>query len=155
MLRWLQLSAVVIVLDQLSKWLISSWLSLYETVPVLPSFNLTLAHNSGAAFSFLAGAGGWQRWFFTILALAVTAVLVVWMNRLKPAARLEAASLALIIGGAIGNVIDRILHGYVIDFLDVYYGSYHWPAFNIADSAICVGAILLIIDSFRTKPEQP
>lgn len=153
MLKWLNLSALVIVLDQLSKWLMTSWLDLHQTVPVLPSFNLTLAHNYGAAFSFLASAGGWQRWFFVILAVAVSLVLIIWLKKLQHHARLEAASLALILGGAIGNVIDRLIYGYVVDFLDVYYGSYHWPAFNIADSAICVGAVLLIFDSFRHKPE--
>jgi len=153
MLKWLNLSAVVIVLDQLSKWLMTSWLDLHESVAVIPSFNLTLAHNYGAAFSFLASAGGWQRWFFVVLALAISTALIIWLKRLGSYARLEAASLALILGGAIGNVIDRLIHGYVIDFLDVYYGSYHWPAFNIADSAICVGAVLLILDSFRSKTE--
>jgi signal peptidase II len=154
MMKWLNLSALIIVLDQLSKWVMSSWLDLYQTVPVIPFFNFTLAHNSGAAFSFLASAGGWQRWFFVVLALVVSAVLIVWLKKLQPSAKLEAASLALIIGGAIGNVIDRFIHGYVIDFIDVYVSSYHWPAFNIADSAICVGAVLLIVDSFRSKPEQ-
>jgi signal peptidase II len=154
MLKWLNLSALVIIFDQLTKWLMSNWLDLYETVAVVPYFNLTLAHNYGAAFSFLASAGGWQRWFFTLLAVVVSIVLIVWMKRLKAQARLEAISLALILGGAIGNVIDRVVHGYVIDFLDVYVGSYHWPAFNIADSAICVGAVLLIFDSFRSKTEQ-
>jgi len=154
MLKWLNLSALVIVLDQLTKWLMSSWLDLYETVAVAPFFNLTLAHNYGAAFSFLASAGGWQRWFFTLLAAVVSLVLIIWMKRLKANARLEAISLALILGGALGNVIDRVIHGYVIDFLDVYVGTYHWPAFNIADSAICVGAVLLIFDSFRSKTEQ-
>jgi signal peptidase II len=154
MLKWLNLSALVIVLDQLTKWLMSSWLDLYETVAIIPYFNLTLAHNYGAAFSFLASAGGWQRWFFTILAIVVSVALTIWMKRLKAHARLEAISLALILGGAIGNVIDRVVHGYVIDFLDVYVGSYHWPAFNIADSAICVGAVILVFDSFRSKPEQ-
>jgi signal peptidase II len=154
MLKWLNLSALVIVLDQLTKWLMSSWLDLYETVAVVPYFNLTLAHNYGAAFSFLASAGGWQRWFFTVLAIVVSIVLIIWMKRLTANARLEAISLALILGGAVGNVIDRVLHGYVIDFLDVYVGAYHWPAFNIADSAICVGAVLLIFDSFRSKTEQ-
>lgn len=154
MLKWLNLSALVIVLDQLSKWLMSNWLDLYETVAVMPFFNLTLAHNYGAAFSFLASAGGWQRWFFVVLAVAISITLVIWLKKLQHHARLEAAALALILGGAIGNVIDRLIYGYVVDFLDVYYGSYHWPAFNIADSAICAGAILLIFDSFRHKPES-
>ena len=151
MLKYLWLSLAIIIADQISKTLMVNWLDLYERVAVLPFFNLTLAHNTGAAFSFLAGAGGWQRWFFVLLAVVISAVLVIWMKRLAATARLEAISLALIIGGAIGNVIDRLIYGYVIDFLDVYVGSYHWPAFNIADSAICIGAVLLIIDSFR-KP---
>lgn len=153
MLKWLNVSAVVIVLDQISKWFMINWLDLHETVAVFPFFNLTLAHNYGAAFSFLASAGGWQRWFFVALALAISTALFIWLKRLPSNAKLEAASLALILGGAIGNVIDRLIHGYVIDFLDVYYGSYHWPAFNVADSAICVGAVLLILDSLRSKTE--
>ena len=148
MLKWLWLSGLIIALDQVSKWWMVSWLSLYETVVVAPYFNLTMAHNYGAAFSFLADAGGWQKWFFIVLASIVSLVLIVWLAKLKSTAKLEAVSLSLILGGAIGNVIDRIYYGYVIDFLDVYYGSYHWPAFNIADSAICIGAVLLIIDTF-------
>jgi signal peptidase II len=154
MLKWLKLSLLVIALDQLTKWLASDWLSLHEVIEVMPSVNMTLAHNYGAAFSFLAGAGGWQRWFFIGLALLVSLVLTIWLKKLKPTAKLEAISIALILGGAVGNVIDRFIYGYVIDFIDVYYQSYHWPAFNIADSAICVGAVLLIIDSFRSKVEQ-
>lgn len=153
MLKWLKLTALVLVIDQLSKWLMSSWLDLHQTVAVMPYFNLTLAHNYGAAFSFLASAGGWQRWFFTLLALVVSVALIIWMKKLKSHARLEAAALALILGGALGNLIDRVLFGYVVDFLDVYVGSYHWPAFNVADSAICIGAVLLIFDSFRSKSE--
>lgn len=152
MLKYLSITGLVIVLDQVSKWWMVSWLSLYETVAIMPYFNLTMAHNHGAAFSFLAQAGGWQRWFFIGLAAVISVVLLIWLARLKPAAKLEAISLSLILGGAIGNVIDRILYGYVIDFLDVYVGTSHWPAFNIADSAICIGAVLLILDSF--KPED-
>lgn len=154
MLKWLWLTALVLVLDQASKWLAESSLSLYETVSVLPSLNITLAYNTGAAFSFLADAGGWQRWFFVALALVVSTILIIWLAKLKPQAKLEAFSLSLILGGAIGNVIDRVFYGHVIDFIDVYYGSNHWPAFNIADSAICVGAVLLIIDSFRQQVES-
>ncbi len=155
MLKWLWLSALVIVLDQASKWFLSSWLSLYETVAVVPFFNLTMAHNTGAAFSFLAQAGGWQRWFFAIIAFVVSVVLFIWLKRLSSTAKLEAISISLILGGAVGNLIDRVFLGYVVDFLDFYnyYGSYHFPAFNIADSAICIGAALLIIDSFRHKEE--
>ena len=154
MLKYLTISAAIIGLDQVTKWLIVSWLALYETVAIMPYFNLTMAHNNGAAFSFLAQAGGWQRWFFTVLALVISTVLVVWLAKLKPEAKLEAISLSLVIGGAIGNVIDRICYGYVIDFLDIYIGSSHWPAFNVADSAICIGAVLLIIDSIKSEPES-
>lgn len=154
MLKWLGLSGLVIVLDQLTKVVMSNWLELYQTVAVMPYFNFTLAHNSGAAFSFLSGAGGWQRWFFIALALLVSVVLTVWLSRLKAAEKVEAIAISLIIGGAVGNVLDRFLYGYVIDFIDVYVGSYHWPAFNIADAAICIGAVLLILDSFKKTAEQ-
>ena len=151
MLKYLSITGLVIVLDQVSKWWMLSWLSLYETVAIMPYFNLTMAHNYGAAFSFLAQAGGWQRWFFIGLAVIISVVLLVWLAKLKPTAKLEAISLSLILGGAIGNVIDRIMYGYVIDFLDIYIGTSHWPAFNIADSAICIGAVLLILDSFKSE----
>jgi signal peptidase II len=154
MLKYLSITGWVIVLDQVSKWWVLSWLSLYETVAIMPYFNLTMAHNYGAAFSFLAQAGGWQRWFFIGLAVIISVVLLVWLAKLKPTAKLEAISLSLILGGAIGNVIDRIMYGYVIDFLDVYVGTSHWPAFNIADSAICIGAILLILDSFKSEDKS-
>ena len=107
---------------------------------------MTLAHNYGAAFSFLSDAGGWQRWLFTGLSSVVTVVLIVWLLRLTAAEKLTAAALALIIGGAIGNLADRIKHGYVVDFIDVFYRDWHWPAFNVADSAITCGVILLLLD---------
>lgn len=161
MLKYLWLSGLVIILDQISKWLISSSFSLYETVAVMPHFNLTLAHNAGAAFSFLANAGGWQRWFFIGLTTVISVALFVWLKKLSTQAKLEAISVSLILGGAIGNVIDRIYFGYVIDFIQVYgsvftpiMGSPYFPSFNIADSAICIGAVLLIIDSFIAKPES-
>ena len=154
MLKWLWIAAVVLVLDQITKWIANTSMSLYQTIEVLPSFNFTLAYNYGAAFSFLADAGGWQRWFFTGLAAVFSIVIVIWLARLKTSAKLEAISLSLILGGAVGNLIDRLIYGYVIDFLDVYYQSYHWPAFNIADSAICVGAVLLIWDSFKNNSEE-
>jgi signal peptidase II len=153
MLKWLWLTGLVIVLDQASKWAMVSWLALHETVAIIPFFNLTMAHNTGAAFSFLAGAGGWQRWFFVGLASLISIGLFIWIKKLAKT-KMEAMSVSLILGGAIGNVIDRIYFGYVIDFLDVYYGSYHWPAFNIADSAIVIGAGLLIFDSFRTESKS-
>ena len=149
MLKWLWLSVVVIVLDQVSKYWASTSLDLHDPVSVLPFFNLTLMHNQGAAFSFLSQAGGWQRWFFTIIALVVTAVIVQWIRRLSPAETRMAAALALIAGGALGNVWDRVQLGYVVDFIDIYYGTWHWPAFNIADSAITVGAFMLIVEGFR------
>ncbi|MFW5426012.1 MAG: signal peptidase II [Methylophagaceae bacterium] len=154
MLKYLWLSGLVIVLDQVSKWIISSSFSLYETLAVMPYFNLTLAHNTGAAFSFLAQAGGWQRWFFIGLTTVISVALFIWLKKLSTQAKLEAISISLILGGAIGNVIDRIYFGYVVDFLDFYYGTAHFAAFNIADAAICVGAGLLIIDSFISKPES-
>ena len=153
MLKWLWLTGLVIALDQASKWIMVSWLSLYETVAVIPYFNLTMAHNRGAAFSFLANEGGWQRWFFIGLALVISVGLFFWLAK-SAKTKMEAISISMILGGAIGNVIDRVYFGYVIDFLDVYYGSYHWPAFNVADSAICIGAVLLIIDSFTAKSED-
>ena len=146
MLRWLWLSLVVIILDQFSKQLVESSFMVFETLPVIPFLNLTLAYNEGAAFSFLADQSGWQRWFFVLLATAVTGVLVVWLGRLQPADRLVALALALIIGGAMGNLIDRLLFGHVIDFIDAYYGDWHWPAFNLADSAIVCGVALIFAD---------
>ena len=153
-IAWLTVALVVIVADQATKWAIIEWVPLYGKVPINSFINLTHQQNSGAAFSFLAGAGGWQRWFFIVLAIVISAVLVVWLAKLKPHAKLEAISLSLILGGAIGNVIDRIVYGYVVDFLDVYIGSSHWPAFNVADSVICIGAVLLILDSFKSEPES-
>lgn len=153
MLRWLWLSAVVIMLDQATKYLAGSLLDYGVPVPVLPFFNLTLAHNPGAAFSFLAGASGWQRWFFIGIALVVSVFIVGWVKRLSPRENWLAAALALILGGAIGNVIDRVMYGYVVDFIDLYYGAWHWPAFNIADSAITVGVAIMLIDSLLFSRE--
>ena len=147
MLRWLWLSAVVVGLDGVTKQLAEFWLLPYRPRALAPLVNLTLMYNEGAAFSFLSRAGGWQRWFFVVVGLVVTAVLGVWLRSLKPADRWTAAGLALILGGAIGNLIDRILTGRVVDFIDVYYEHWHWPAFNVADSAITVGVALLLIES--------
>ena len=148
MLRWLWLSGAVIALDQITKLMIAGTLELHQRITVIPGFfNLTLAYNEGAAFSFLSDAGGWQRWFFTALAIVVAAILVAWLKRLTPADKGSAIALALIIGGALGNLIDRLLYGHVIDFIQWYYKSYYWPSFNIADSAITVGATLLILVS--------
>ena len=148
MLKWLWLSLISLVLDQASKLLIDKTMQLYQSIPLLPSLNLTYVHNTGAAFSFLSEAGGWQRWFFAALALGVSAVITVWLLRLQKHETLLAAALSLVLGGAIGNLIDRLAYGYVIDFIDVYYGTWHWPAFNIADTAITVGVLLMLAESF-------
>ncbi|BES69978.1 signal peptidase II [Marinobacter nanhaiticus D15-8W] len=153
-LNWLWLAAVVIALDLGTKALASSMLSYGEPVPVLPFFNLTLLHNTGAAFSFLAGEAGWQRWFFIGLAAVVSVVLVRWLVTLKSNERWMACAIALILGGAIGNVYDRVIHGYVVDFIHFYWNQYHFPAFNLADTAITVGAIMMIVDLFRKPQEQ-
>ena len=148
MLKWLGLSLFTILLDQGTKLAIDSSMKLYQSIPILPFFKLTYVHNTGAAFSFLSEAGGWQRWFFAGLALAISCVIAVWLARLKQHETLLAVALALVLGGAIGNLIDRLAYGYVIDFLDVYYQTWHWPAFNIADSAITLGVILMLLESF-------
>ncbi len=154
MLKWLWLSALVAALDLATKAVASHYLVLYQPVPVFPGFNWTLAHNSGAAFSFLASESGWQRWFFSVIALVVSIGITIWITRLKSTETWLAVALALVLGGAIGNLWDRVTLGYVVDFIDVYYQQSHWPAFNIADSAICVGAVLLIIDSFRGERDD-
>jgi signal peptidase II len=148
MLKWLWLSLLAVILDQGSKLLIDSSMRLYQSIPVMPYFNLTYVHNTGAAFSFLSEAGGWQRWFFAGLAILISAVIAVWLARLKQQEILLAVALSLVLGGAIGNLIDRLAYGYVIDFLDVYYGDWHWPAFNVADSAITLGVMLMLAESF-------
>ena len=151
MLKWLWLSVGVIVTDQITKLLASYYLVLNQPVPIVPSFNLTLMYNTGAAFSFLSDAGGWQRWFFTGLAVVVSVAIIIWLRKLSRGEHWQAAGLALILGGAVGNVIDRIRLGHVIDFIQVYYQEYYWPAFNIADSAITVGAVIFIIAGLRTE----
>ncbi len=144
-LRWYLLALAVIVLDHVTKYLASANLEYGELVPLLPILDLTLLHNRGAAFSFLSDAGGWQRWFFTAVAVGVSAWIALWLHRLPAAKRWLAASLALILGGALGNVIDRMRFGAVVDFVDVHAAGWHWPAFNVADSAISVGVALLIV----------
>jgi len=148
---WLLLSVAVLLLDQLTKFWASAALNYADPVAVMPFFNLTLLHNPGAAFSFLADAGGWQRWLFVLLAITIVVALTIWLMRLRADERWTAFALAMIIGGAIGNLVDRLLHGYVVDFLDFHVGGYHWPAFNIADAAITVGVGILLIISFRSE----
>ena len=149
MLKWIWLAVVVIVFDQLTKYIASTSLEMYQPIAVMPMFNWTLMHNPGAAFSFLADQGGWQRWFFAVIAIVVSVVIVLWIKRLEQHEKWQAIALALILGGAIGNVIDRIWLGYVVDFIQVYYQQWYWPAFNIADSAISIGVVMIIIDSIR------
>lgn len=145
---WLAIVAVIVGLDLWTKSLASAHLVLYRPEPVTSWFNLTLAHNSGAAFSFLASAGGWQRWFFSAAAVLISAVLLVWLARQPTPARLLPTALVLVLGGAIGNLIDRLRFGYVVDFIDLHAAGWHWPAFNLADAAIVLGVILLLIDGF-------
>ena len=156
MRHWLWLSLIVVLLDQATKWLAMASLEPFQVVPLVPYLNLTLAFNEGAAFSFLAGAGGWQRWFFTATALTVSAVLIAWLLRLKPHEKAMAAALSLIVGGAIGNLVDRLALGHVIDFIQVYLPFIPleifnpWPAFNLADSAIFVGVGILVVHTALT-----
>jgi signal peptidase II len=147
-LRWLGLSALLVALDQWTKWLIERSFELHETLTLLPVFNLVRAHNRGAAFSFLNDAGGWQRWLFTALAAGVSVALVIWLKRLPRQAMLLPAALACILGGAVGNLIDRLRLGYVIDFIQVHWQQYYFAAFNVADSAITIGAVLLLLDAW-------
>lgn len=144
MLKWLWLSAAVIILDQITKYVAERSLVLYAPVEITLFFNFTLVYNPGAAFSFLGDASGWQRWFFIGVAFAAAVFIIWWLKQLHRDERWTAAGLALILGGAIGNVIDRLWHGHVIDFLDFHYAGYHWPAFNVADAAITVGAVILV-----------
>jgi signal peptidase II len=150
MLRWLALSALVIILDQLGKASISSHFIYGESLSVTGFFNLVLAHNQGAAFSFLNDAGGWQRWMFSGIALLASAW-ITWLLRKHSEQKLFSFGLAMILGGALGNLVDRVAYGYVVDFLDFYWNTYHFPAFNLADSAITCGAALLLWDSFVNK----
>jgi signal peptidase II len=145
MLPWLILAVIIILADQFTKTLILGYYKLGDSTPVTSFFNIVRVHNTGAAFSFLANAGGWQRWFFTGVG-AVATIFILWMLRSHHSQKLFSFALACILGGAIGNVIDRLLHGYVVDFLDFYVKGWHWPAFNLADSVIFIGAACLILD---------
>jgi len=153
---WMVVAVLVIAFDQLTKWMILKWVPLYDKIPVNSFINITHQRNTGAAFSFLADAAGWQRWFFVTLAVSVSAYLVYWLWRIREAGQVTlAAGLALVLGGAIGNVIDRLLLGSVVDFIQVLIAGWPFPSFNVADSAISVGAVLLIIDAlFLSGKEQ-
>ncbi|MBS36554.1 MAG: signal peptidase II [Thiotrichales bacterium] len=148
-MRWLWVSVLIVAADQLTKFLAMEMLVLHQPVAVMPLLNMTLTFNPGAAFSFLGDAGGWQRWLFIGLAVVISIVILVWLMRVPAKAKWLPVGLALVLGGAVGNLWDRITIGRVVDFIDVYYSVWHWPAFNVADSAICVGAIILVITSIR------
>lgn len=150
---WLWISLLIIVADQLSKGAVRQQFDLYQIQEITSWFNLTRLHNTGAAFSFLADAGGWQQWFFVVLGVVVSLGVMIWLRLVPKNNQMLAIGLCLVIGGALGNVIDRVVLGYVVDFLDFHFGSYHWPAFNLADIAIVSGAGLLILDSFRELPD--
>jgi signal peptidase II len=145
MLPWLGLALIIVMLDQFTKVLILGYYQLGDSTYVLPFFNVVRAHNTGAAFSFLAGASGWQRWLFTGIGVAAT-LFILWLLRTHSAQKLFAFALACILGGAIGNVVDRVLHGYVVDFLQFHWAGWYFPAFNVADSAITIGALCLVLD---------
>ncbi|PKG86412.1 lipoprotein signal peptidase [Colwellia sp. 75C3] len=150
-LRWLWLTLLCLIIDQVTKHWVAGTFDYRETLSVLPFFNLTYVHNPGAAFSFLADQGGWQRWFFTAIASIASIVFLVWMAKTPKQQRLLSIAFAFILSGAVGNLIDRALFGYVIDFLDFHWAGYHFAAFNIADSAIFIGAALMIFESFTNK----
>ena len=149
-LKWMWLAGLVIALDQATKALVVSSFKLHEVLPLFPGLNLVRAHNYGAAFSLLADAGGWQRWLFSALAVGVAGFLIVWLLQLPRGKRWLPIALVLILGGALGNLWDRLVHGYVVDFVDVYISATrHWPAFNVADSAICIGVAMLVVSILR------
>lgn len=143
---WFVLSLLVLLADQASKYWATTYLIPYQPEPLFPMVNFTLAYNTGAAFSFLSGAGSWHRWFFAGFSIVMSLILIVWLIRIPVKAKLQSAAVSLILGGAVGNLYDRAVLGHVTDFIDVYYKNHHWPVFNLADSAICIGAILLLID---------
>jgi len=148
LLMWLGIAIIIVLLDQVTKITMSRLLVYGQSEVITPYFNLVMVYNQGAAFSFLANSGGWQRWFFSGLAFVVSLV-IIWMLWKNASQRLFCWSLSLILGGAVGNLIDRLIYGHVIDFLDFHIGTLHWPAFNVADSAITLGAALFVLDELR------
>lgn len=153
-LRFVWISVIAFILDQLTKRMVIAEMDLYQSIQLTGFFNLTYVHNYGAAFSILYDAGGWQRYFLSAVAIIVSIVIVWWLRQSTKQQVLLPVAFAFILGGALGNVFDRLMYGYVIDFLDFYVGNYHWPAFNIADSVIFIGAALLIIDMFKNKEQN-
>lgn len=150
-LRWLWITMIVLVLDRLTKSLAQEYLSAYSTLAVTPGFNLVLSYNKGAAFSFLDQAAGWQTWIFGGIAVVVSASILVWLSRVTWRDWWVCIALSLIISGALGNLWDRIIYGHVIDFIQLYISHFYWPVFNVADSAICIGAVMLFVSSFFKK----
>ena len=148
MVPWLALAMIILIADQFTKVLIVGYYKLGDATTVTSFFNVVRVHNVGAAFSFLAGAGGWQRWLFTAIGL-VAAIFILWMLKSHAGQKLFSFALACILGGAVGNVIDRVVHGYVVDFLQFHYAGWYFPSFNVADSAISIGAAALILDEIR------
>ncbi|MBJ3813502.1 lipoprotein signal peptidase [Shimwellia pseudoproteus] len=154
-LRWLWLALLVLVVDLgFKQWIMDNFV-LYETRPLIPFFNLHYAHNPGAAFSFLAGQDGWQRWFFAGIAIGIALVLLVLLYRTKASQKINNIAYALIIGGALGNLFDRMVHGFVVDMIDFYVGDWHFPTFNIADTGICIGAALIVLEGFFVSSSKP
>ena len=153
-LRWLWLGVIFLIIDQVTKLWVAANFELFETVAVIPMFSFTYVHNEGAAFSFLGSAGGWQRWFFTAIAVVISSLLLYWMRALDKSEKLLAIAYSLVLSGAIGNLIDRVSYGYVIDFIHLYYESYQWPVFNVADISICVGAGLIIFEAITAKDKS-
>lgn len=152
---WMVVAAMIVIADQLTKWAIIEWVPLYDKIPVNSFINITHQKNPGAAWSFLANAGGWQRWFFVFLSTGVSALIVVWLWRIRNTGQvLLCGGLALVLGGAVGNLVDRILLGHVTDFIQVMFGSWAFPSFNVADAGISVGAALLIIDALFFSTED-
>ena len=155
-IAWISVSILIIAADQATKWAVIEWVPLYGKVPINFFVNVTHRQNQGAAFSFLADQAGWQRWFFVVLATAVSGVMIAWLWRIRQEGPIVLmAGLSFVLGGAIGNLIDRAMLGYVTDFIQVWFGSWAFPAFNVADSAITVGAVLLIIDAILASKDKP
>ena len=148
-LIWLGLSVILLILDQVTKVIVSTQMKLYQSIELLPIFSFTYVHNYGAAFSFLSEAGGWQRWFFSIIAVTISVLLVYWLKKLPASNKLLCSAYSLVLAGALGNLYDRLAYGYVVDFIHFYYENWDFPAFNIADMAISIGAALLLIDAFK------
>ncbi len=153
-LRWLWVALIVILIDRLTKVIAEYYLVAYHPNPVMPFFNLTLAYNKGAAFSFLSYAAGWQVWLFGLIAVSISAILLTWLKRISFRQRWIAIALSLVVGGALGNLWDRVSYGHVIDFIELYVSNWHWPVFNVADSAICVGAVMLVIDALFKRDKK-